>query len=890
MKRMFVLFTALALAVPFLFYGCGTGSDGAAGTSAPTSGTIAGAVTDSVKLDALSGVTVTAKDSGGAVLATATTDATGSYSLVNVPLGTVTVYFSKNYYTAPGGMTVGVLGGRTVTINAAMAESSSGAPSVSITGYNNGMYTTDDFGYGGTCALAASGNDPNGDNVTYAWTNGTSPVLGSVTGSGTSGTVTFPTIAQAFATRQDTANNATISGYTIPDRFGILPILPDTRGAVTSKVTVSDGRGKSASVSLSLNAASVLTSARNVAIGTRVYMNRGNDNASQTWTLIAPTGSTAALDNASSRTPSFVADIAGSYALSVPGKSITIYAGNWVGVITGGSGNSIVADGACTGCHNDVTAIDEFTAWAATGHATIMTVGINGGSGSSGISCLTCHSVGYDRGTANAGFDDFAVSTGFVWPASRVPGNWDNMLANFPTVARMANIQCENCHGPQNSAAHGSTGPIGSTNTFTSDRISYSAELCATCHASGAGHNIYSQWSALSPDGIGHSNRSRAIASGTSTHCGRCHSAQGFTVYLDQLADNNKGNINNPQATSQAPWSSVTAANVEPQTCTACHDPHDATNPNQLRVYGDTAMLPSGFKMTGVGKGALCMTCHNSRNGVQSADNTLTYLHEDGETYNGGNPTSYSAPHQACQSDVFAGRNAYFLGNGSLPMISRHAAIEDTCVGCHMVLNPKTHLSHGSVAVDSHRFRIDAADLGTLCSNCHGTGTVNGEGIQASIEAGLASIASKIGTAATTKINGVAGGIIRVRAYDSATDLYSSTSASNSNVSIDVASNPVVSVGIEEGHGQIEFHITLTSAITITWTNGSTTSTNQFGVQLGSLKDNQGTPAVLYALSGNMVRAGWNYFLIEGDGTKGIHNPIFAQQVLNSTVAQDLSN
>jgi hypothetical protein len=105
-----------------------------------------------------------------------------------------------------------------------------------------------------------------------------------------------------------------------------------------------------------------------------------------------------------------------------------------------------------------------------------------------------------------------------------------------------------------------------------------------------------------------------------------------------------------------------------------------------------------------------------------------------------------------------------------------------------------------------------------------------------------------------------------------------------------VAANPVVSVGLEEGHGQIEFHITLTTPISITWTDGSTTTTNQFGVQLGSLKDNQATPVAIYALTGNMVRAGWNYFLIEGDDSHGIHNPGFAQAVLNATMAQDLSN
>ncbi|MHB1011970.1 MAG: carboxypeptidase regulatory-like domain-containing protein, partial [Desulfobacteria bacterium] len=738
-KRLLVLMCSIFLIVPLLFMGCGSGSDGsngAPGTSAPTTGTVAGTVTDAVAGDGIAGVTVTAKNSGGATLGSATTDGSGNYTLAALPLGTVTVYFAQTYYTSPGGMMVGVLGGQTVTINAALSESATGGPSVSITGYNSGMYTTDDFGYGGTAALAASGSDPNGDTLTYAWSNATSPALGSVSGAGTTATVTFPTLAAAMAQRADTANNATISGYDyLSGRFGILPILADTRGAVSTKVTVTDGRGKSASVTLALNAASVLTGARNVPKGARVYMNRGNDNASETWAITAkPAGSAAALDNASSRTASFVADVSGQYTLTAGANTITLNAGTWTGIIDSAgattTGYTVGQEGACRTCHNDTVAVNEFDDWYATGHSRIFTLGVTGGSGSSSVSCLNCHTVGFDRGTNNDGFDDYASLTGWVFPTRNATA-WTSMVTNYPTVAKRANIQCENCHGPQASPGHMSTGPLGAidnNNTFASDRISYSAELCATCHASGAGHNIYSQWSALSPDGMGHANRSRAIASGTSAHCGRCHSAQGFTVYVDQLEAGVVGSIDNVTVPAGAKFlSSVKPANVESVTCTACHDPHDATNPNQLRVFGDTAMLPSGFQMTGVGKGAICITCHNSRNGGLTS--TTTYLHEDGQI----NPTGYSAPHQACQGDVFAGRNAYFLGTGSLPMISRHAAIEDTCVGCHMALNPKTHLSHGSVAVDSHRFRIDAADLGTLCSNCHGAGTVNGEGIQASI-------------------------------------------------------------------------------------------------------------------------------------------------------------
>jgi hypothetical protein len=61
-----------------------------------------------------------------------------------------------------------------------------------------------------------------------------------------------------------------------------------------------------------------------------------------------------------------------------------------------------------------------------------------------------------------------------------------------------------------------------------------------------------------------------------------------------------------------------------------------------------------------------------------------------------------------------------------------------------------------------------------------------------------------------------------------------------------------------------------------------------FGVQLGSLKDNAN--AVVYSLSGNLIRAGWNYILIQYDGSKGIHNPTFVNEVLTKTLAKDLSN
>lgn len=881
MRKSMVSLLALVLAAPLLFFGCGSGSDGAAGVSAPTTGTISGTVTDAVKGDPIAGATVTARATdGGPAMATATTDASGQFSMT-APIGGCWVYFNNSYYTEPGDLYVGVGGGLTTTVNASLNESAAGGPSVTFA-----AVAGDNFGYGATVILAASGNDPNGDTLTYTWSNATSPSLGSVAGSGTSGSATMPTMAAAFA-RRPVSNGADISGYTIPNRFGVMPIFPDTRGTVSARVTVNDGRGKTASATLALNAASIVPGLRTVPLNTRVYMNRGNNDATQSWTGTKPDGSAIAFDNAASRTPSFLADSLGIYTLSAGGKSATIYAGTWQGVIAGVVGtDDYTVDAMCFNCHNGgggyPMAPDMFAPWKGTHHAKIYTLNLTTDRDPEGKTCQYCHTVGYDAGTINGGFDDAVSAYDPNWlPPAPSSTSWSNLFASPGTraIAKLANIQCENCHGPQNTLGHMKSDKT-LDNVFLSPRVSFSSEICATCHGR-TSHNFYSQWATPSATGAGHSNRQLAIDEGTSTSCGRCHGAQGFAKYVDKL----KTGV---FTLTSGDLAGLSAENIEPVTCTACHDPHDRTNPNQLRVYNDTALLPGGFRVTGFGKGALCVTCHNSRNGAQTGSSTATYLHEYGESYNGGNPTGYSAPHTASQGDVVAGRNAYFMGSG-LPMVSKHAAVEDACVGCHMVLNPKKRGTAPNLVSKSHLFRIESADMMALCANCHGS-LVNGEATQAAVEAGLANIAAKVAAAAKAKINGFPGGIIRVRAYDSATDLYSSSSSSSSNLSIDVVANPVASVGLEEGHGQTEFVITLTTPISIPWTDGSTTTTNHFGVQLGSLKDNQATPAALYALSGNMVRACWNYFLLEGDGSKGLHNPSFAQAVLNATLAQDLSN
>jgi predicted CXXCH cytochrome family protein len=72
----------------------------------------------------------------------------------------------------------------------------------------------------------------------------------------------------------------------------------------------------------------------------------------------------------------------------------------------------------------------------------------------------------------------------------------------------------------------------------------------------------------------------------------------------------------------QAPYQ-VSQNNIQPQTCVSCHDPHaTAVDPatggdeHQLRFWDSTPLLPGGFAGVGMGAGAVCITCHNSRNGA----------------------------------------------------------------------------------------------------------------------------------------------------------------------------------------------------------------------------------------------------------------------------------
>ncbi|MBI5490833.1 MAG: carboxypeptidase regulatory-like domain-containing protein [Deltaproteobacteria bacterium] len=769
--------------------------------------------------------------------ATATADATGEFT-IDLPIGVYSATASATGYTDASVDSISVVAGGTATLDP--IELVAVNPLTANAGADQRQ-----VGYGATVSLSGSGSGATG--LTYAWTQTAGPTATITGGTTATPTITMPTL--------DASLTAAGDGYELRDRTELLPISPRYQGSVTMRLTVS-GDGFTKTDDVVITAAEPVGSVLNVGVGVNVFFVAAVGTGTYSWTLTPPSGASATLRGGTTRTPSFIPDVAGSYTLALSGgPSFTVVAGNWEGMAS-----------SCTGCHDGSPAPDVMTPFAATNHATAFQRKIDDGTGHFGGSCVSCHSVGYNAAaTGNNGFDDVATTAGWAFPSTLAAGNWAAMQTAYPAVARLAGIQCENCHGPNDSDAHMAA---------DGSRVSLNAGVCAQCHDSGSHHYRPAEW-ATTP----HSDLEFARDEGvTSTSCARCHGSQGYLAYSERLKTGNAEPFSSADLTALG----VTDANVEPITCQTCHDPHDATNPNQLRVYDNIAMLPAGFGVAGVGKGATCMSCHNTRNGTCVPTSTGTapwcgttgptvyWLHDDNAPT--AALTSYSGPHAPSQTDVLMGMNAYFVGPGGYS-ISRHAAIGDTCVACHM------QASEFGEGFGDHTWTVNEE----LCASCHGEG-VTGAATQETVRSRIADLDDAVVDETVSVLSGIVGGgaTYAVRAWDETSDCYSSSSSSSSNV---VLNQIPTAATLEHIHGQSGFCFTVPTAVT--WTkagtgcSGTVTST-EVCMQLGSLKT--GSPlAAVFAPTDVLVKALWNESLVNTDGSFGIHNPTWVLEVLRNT-------
>lgn len=269
--------------------------------------------------------------------------------------------------------------------------------------------------------------------------------------------------------------------------------------------------------------------------------------------------------------------------------------------------------------------------------------------------------------------------------------NWNNMPQS---LKNMSNIQCENCHGP------------GSVHTGS---LSYNQSVCFQCHDDTDDEDVPNEWRTSV-----HAQSLTAAAGGVTKNadCVKCHVSQEF------VAVNFKGQV-----------TPTTVTDPYPINCAACHDPHSAVNPNQLRLYGSNAVAGGSFTITNAGAGAICTSCHTDQTSDpnQLIQDALDY------TTTGESPTTATTIYQST-AELFAGGQGFTL-TGAGPyafsiLSSPHTTSQfvtaggtDLCVTCHMY-NP----SYFTLTTGNHSFAMSdgLVDDTEACGQCHTVGTPSG--------------------------------------------------------------------------------------------------------------------------------------------------------------------
>ncbi len=329
--------------------------------------------------------------------------------------------------------------------------------------------------------------------------------------------------------------------------------------------------------------------------------------------------------------------------------------------VSGPSPQYIGAQG-CAGCHDNIRATELKTPHAgAFTNAIFVAAG-----GQTNSSCLPCHTVGY------------GLPTGFV-SKTKTP--------------LLANVQCENCHGP---AANHAANPDDPT---VVPQVEIAATVCGGCHT-GPMQPTYEEWTtsghaAVVPDAL----QFMSSATTNISSCGRCHS----------------GSIRLALIYGQNPIALTNDLNVA-ITCVICHDPH-STNANPVQLYNPIhstnyfSLATSDVftnKYNANTNINLCGQCHNSR-GAAWADTlyaphrSLQYnflLGSVGQLWNGvtDSPAAFNpgthAGLPASAQNSFSG--TFYLTN--------------QCVSCHMQSDAPP------ATTQSHTFAV-ASDA--VCLNCH---------------------------------------------------------------------------------------------------------------------------------------------------------------------------
>jgi hypothetical protein len=879
-----------AILLVAVLFGC-SGSDG---TNASASTTVSGTVIDTYGNN-VSGATVST--TVGTDPATATTDANGAYALTLAP-GTRSFTFAANGYTSYS-QSIEAVPGKAATLNATLNPTGPAAVMASRTDKTSPVLPGTQI----TLSAKVLKFDPAlaNQSATYTWSVVSGPAVSFDNANSATPTVT---LATAAAFKKNLVEFATPLYKVNPDeapinidRYQVVPFSYEqaiSQGNTTKlKVTATlGGQSYSAIVSVAAKIPAVpSTGLSNVPVNQPVVLQGqfpfkdavGNyvfaQKATWNWSVTGPNGAVTVHDAATAY-PDFTPTASGTYTVSETSNGggspvLSVYAGTYAGMMQGAG----APDPGCNGCHSA-----KIASWLQTGHKDVLFAGIREAlpDGHYAMTCTPCHSVGNGAAGSN-GFVDAAAAeslTGFA----RLQGNLNAekaFWASNPKSAALAGIQCENCHGPQaNSGQHQVTADP--ANVSLNSRVSFSANVCATCHARAPKHGRFSQWK-----NSGHASLATVTFNsnpdGTlSASCACCHTAQGFKAYVRILPT-----ANGDRSKTILP-ASLRVSNAEPISCAACHVSHnegqsksaamgntyqDVNAANLAAVgpdSGSTYMLPSGFAANGVGKGALCIACHNSRQGISGG---TPFLHEDGDI-KFGNLASYGAPHEACQGDVLLGRNAYWMGTtryNSPQTRSKHSYIADTCVTCHMELT-----TLDPALSEAGQTRHDFKATLEVCNKCHTS--YSAESVQTVFDAKLLIVKRAVGNA-----------ILQVK-QNTATPAGSAVLVANRSGMVDVTSGGVTRrwfISTKTGQDAFLSDPNNGGALVQGCVDNGDGTANCAGYLSGSLVTTFNASATVSAdgVNGLLAKSLWNTVLVQDDASRGVHNPAFSFEVLDNTYA-----
>ena len=297
-----------------------------------------------------------------------------------------------------------------------------------------------------------------------------------------------------------------------------------------------------------------------------------------------------------------------------------------------------------------------------------------------GVGCIACHTVGYDANSKvnDGGFSAMVAQMGWTFPTVLQPANFAAMPA---ALQNLANIQCENCHGPGSEHAN-----------YGGDMIAISVPTnsgaCSQCHDEPSHHIKSAAWA----------NSMHAVTTtdpaGNAT-CIGCHTGTGFIARMN--------------------GATATDTSYHAIDCYTCHEPHGLTAPtNDAHLIRNmaSATLADGTKVTTAGEGILCIQCHQAR------VNASTYVDSTAGS-------AHFGPHEGPQADMLMGTNGYTYGE-KIPSSAHQYVVTNTCVDCHMQTVASTDPAF--LNAGDHTFKTTyaptgkpAEDLVAACQTCHGT-------------------------------------------------------------------------------------------------------------------------------------------------------------------------